>query len=109
MPAFDASSKGGSGITHYSSPATHMDTPDHQRGASWGSRNTSKEWRSQQEDLIRKGKFGKAMEMDIRDTKRKFGTKYDKGMKEMIDHSIGKGHITHAEGNRFKRKYISCK
>ena len=109
MPAHSASQNANSGISHYSGPATHMDTGDHFNTASWGSRNTSKEWRGVQEDLINRGKFGKAMEMDIRDVTRKFGSKYNKGMAEMVDYAIGKDFISAAEGRRMKRKYLKCK
>ena len=46
---------------------------DHRKTASWGSWAKASQWRSQQAKLIDKDKFGKAMEMDIRDIKRKFG------------------------------------
>ena len=48
------------------------------------------------------------MEMDIRDIKRKFGKKYNKGIREMIDYAIDEQHITRAEGRRLKRKYTKC-
>lgn len=35
--------------------------------------------------------------MDIRDIKRKFGKKYNKGISEMIDYAISEGHITRAK------------
>jgi hypothetical protein len=43
-----------------------MDIDDHYQTASWGNCTTSKQWQDVQEDLIRRGKFGKAMEMDIK-------------------------------------------
>ena len=46
------------------------------------------------------------MEMDIKDVKRKFGTKYNQGMREMIDYAKDKGFITNKEANRLKRKYV---
>lgn len=46
---------------------------DHRKTVSWGSWAKASQWRSQQAKLIDKDKFGKAMEMDIRDIKRKFG------------------------------------
>ncbi|WP_406567254.1 RHS repeat domain-containing protein [Chryseobacterium kimseyorum] len=106
MPANAASQAGGSGISHYKGPATMMDNADHFQTASWGNRTTANQWRSVQEDLISRGKFGKAMEMDIRDVKRKFGNKYDVGMHEMIDYAKNKGYITNAEGQRLKRQHL---
>ena len=110
MPAYKAVKDGGmSGrISHYKSPATWMTEADHRKTASWGSGAKASQWRSQQAKLIDKGKFGKAMEMDIRDIKRKFGKKYNKGISEMIDYAIGEGYITRAEGRRLKRKYTRC-
>ena len=99
MPAYKAVKEGGmSGrVSHYKSPATWMTKADHRKTASWGSWAKASQWRSQQAKLIDKGKFGKAMEMDIRDIKRKFGKKYNKGISEMIDYTIGEGHITRAK------------
>ena len=110
MPAYKAVKDGGmsGGISRYKSPATWMSKADHQKTASWGRWATAIEWRSQQAKLIDKGKFGKAMEMDIRDIKRKFGKKYNKGIREMIDYAIDEQHITRAEGRRLKRKYTKC-
>ena len=95
MPAYKAFKEGGmSGrVSHYKSPATWMTKADHRKTASWGSWAKASQWRSQQAKLIDKGKFGKAMEMDIRDIKRK----YNKGISEMIDYAIGEGHITRAK------------
>ncbi|MTG99521.1 MULTISPECIES: hypothetical protein [Myroides] len=56
--------------------------------------------------MIRRGKFGKAIEMDIKDIKRKFGGKYNEGMKDMIDYAIDNDYITSKEGKRLKRKYL---
>ncbi|MFT3936539.1 MAG: DUF6531 domain-containing protein [Chitinophagaceae bacterium] len=109
MPANAAVRKAGAGITPYSGPATWMEAADHMQTASWGSRTTASQWRSVQEDLIKRGKYGKAMEMDIRDVERKFGNKYDKGMKQMIDYAVEKEYISRAEGNRLKREYLCPK
>nr|WP_260200447.1 RHS repeat-associated core domain-containing protein [Cruoricaptor ignavus] len=71
MPAHNSIKSGGSAISHYSAPSTWMERVDHLKTASWGSATTSKGWRTVQADLISRGKFGKAMEMDIRDVQRK--------------------------------------
>lgn len=44
--------------------------------------------------------------MDIKDLKRKFGSKYNDGMTEMVDYAISQKYITPAEGNRLKRKHL---
>ncbi|MTG99496.1 hypothetical protein GJV76_15470 [Myroides sp. BIT-d1] len=115
MPAFSSTNKAskvkanqptGPNISKYSGPSTYMNKADHMKTASWGNRGTVRIWREVQEDLIRNGKFGKAMEMDIKDVKRKFGNKYNNGMKDMIDYAIDKGYVINKEGNRLKRKYL---
>ena len=108
MPASASSKAGGSGVSHYRGPATWMSTADHRQTASWGNRSTSRQWRIVQSDLISRNKFGKAMEMDIKDVTRKFGNKYNKGMREMIDYAIDKDYVSRAEGNRLKRRYLKC-
>ena len=68
MPAYKAVKESGiSGrVSHYKSPATWMTKADHRKTASLGSWAKASQWQSQQAKLIDKGKFGKAMEMDIR-------------------------------------------
>ena len=107
MPAF-ASYKNipNIGIAFGEGTSTWMEILDHRDTASWGNSKKSKIWKKVQEDLILRGKFGKAMEMDIKDVKRKFGTKYNQGMREMIDYAKDKGFITNKEANRLKRKYV---
>ncbi|MDN3693344.1 RHS repeat-associated core domain-containing protein [Chryseobacterium tructae] len=105
MPAFTSYKGSGLGISHYKGPSTWMETADHMKTASWGNYATAKQWRGVQEDLINRGKFGKAMEMDIKDVKRKFGSKYNQGMQEMIDYAKTEGQITSREAARLKRKY----
>jgi RHS repeat-associated protein len=107
MPSNSASRNAGSGITEYSGPATYLSEVDHKKTASYGRGENAQRWRNHQEDLIKRGKFGKAMEMDIRDVKRKFGNKYNAGMSEMIDYAKGKGQISETEGRRLKRKYCN--
>lgn len=74
-----------------------MTKAEHRKTASLGSWAKASQWQSQQAKLIDKDKFGKAMEMDIRDIKGKLGEKYNKGISEMIDYAIGEGHITRAK------------
>ena len=105
MPAYSSYKNTGVNVSHYTGPATWMETADHMKTASWGGSTSAKQWRDMQEDLIKRGKFGKAMEMDIRDVKRKFGSKYNKGMEEMIEYAKARGQIGSKEANRLKRKY----
>ena len=84
-------------VSHAKGPAIWMPTPDHLDTASWGSYNKGKQWRAYQKELIDSGKFGKAMEMDIRDVQRKFGSQYNDGIREMLEYAGDNGYITNAE------------
>src|SRR5690606_12374958 len=91
--------------SHRRGPATWMTTADHKKTASWGSWAYAKRWREYQKELIQRGKFGKAMEMDIRDVQRHCGNRYNQGIREMIDYAADEGFITRKEANRLKRRY----
>src|SRR5262249_14982379 len=77
-------------------PAIWMERADHLETNSWGSKkikptakypySTSEEWRAAQNDLIRQGKHMEAVQMDIDDIRAKFGSKYDRGIQEMLDY-----------------------
>ena len=115
MPASQALQNGGGSISRDNAPSIWMETNDHRKTkdnlngtASWGRWKEADRWRSHQAELIRKGKVGKAMEMDIRDIKRKFGKKYNQGLIEMIDYAIKNEYINRKEGRRLKRKYAKC-
>ncbi|HSC69488.1 MAG TPA: DUF6531 domain-containing protein [Cellvibrio sp.] len=93
------------GLSHYSGPAIMMDTADHWKTASHSRQGAAaKFYRRQQKKYIDRGQFHKAMEMDIDDIKRNFGTKYDSSMKQAIDYAESKGYITRAQSKRLKRK-----
>ena len=64
-----------------------MDTADHQKTKSWGSSKKAKQYRKEQEELIKQGKFKEAQQMDINDVRSKFGNKYDEGIKQMQDYT----------------------
>jgi hypothetical protein len=76
-------------------PAIWMEIADHWQTNSWGQRtfkptrkypyySSADEWRAAQAELIRKGKIREAVQMDIDDIQSKFGSKYDKGIQEML-------------------------
>lgn len=83
-----------------------MDKLDRQLTASWRRRKSASQWRSVQESLIQRGLFGKAMEMDIRDIQRKFGSTYNDAMREMIQSANKEALITNKEAKRLKNKYL---
>ncbi len=68
-------------------PAVSMDKGDHWNTASWGSSAEAKAYRKAQQKLIEAGKFKEAQRMDIFDLQNKFGSKYNKAIKEMIDYT----------------------
>ena len=83
-------------ISKYDGPSIWMETADHMKTNSWGTGaiiptakypyKTAEQWRAAQRELITKGKFREAMQMDIDDIRAKFGNKYERGIKEMSEH-----------------------
>jgi hypothetical protein len=67
-------------------PGIWMEKADHYKTKSWGSSDEAVAWRAKQKELIDQGKFREAVEMDIQDIRSKFGDKYEKGIKEMLDY-----------------------
>lgn len=65
-------------------PAIKMDRADHRQTASCGSSREAKEYREVQKELIDKGKFREAVQMDIDDIRDKFDSKYDKPISQML-------------------------
>ena len=61
-------------------PAILMDAADHRQTASYGSSNEAKAYRALQQQLIERGDFKAAFEMDVADIHLKFGNKYDAGI-----------------------------
>jgi RHS repeat-associated protein len=66
-------------------PAIQMDYDDHRAVYSTGSSRQAKAWRQWQQELIDAGRIDEAVQMDIDDVRRRFGTKYDDSIKEMLD------------------------
>lgn len=71
-------------------PAIVMDTPDHQKTASWGNSKEAQKYRNQQKQLVNEGKFKDAQQMDILDIQNKFGKKYDEHINQMQQFTGGK-------------------
>ncbi|WP_016799222.1 RHS repeat-associated core domain-containing protein [Vibrio cyclitrophicus] len=68
-------------------PAVSMDKADHRQTASWGNSKEARTYRQQQKELIEKGDFRGAQQMDINDVQSKFGSRYDSGIKQMQDYT----------------------
>lgn len=88
MPANDIN-----GLNLNDGPAIVMDKADHRQTASCGSSQEAREYRAQQEALIKEGKFEEAMQMDIDDIHDKFGDKYDDAIAQMKERAREKGLI----------------
>lgn len=58
-------------------PAIIMDKEDHRLTASYGNSREAQEYRAAQKELIDKGDFKSAYQMDVDDLHSKFGDKYD--------------------------------
>lgn len=68
-------------------PSIWMETADHFKTASHGRRGREgKVYRARQAALIEQGKFDEALQMDIDDIRYKFGTKYDEGIRQMLEY-----------------------
>jgi len=65
-------------------PAIKMEKADHRQTASCGNSKEAREYQSAQKELIDNDKFREALQMDIDDIREKFGSKYDKGIYEML-------------------------
>ena len=72
MPA-----KSASPLSIEDGPAILMDATDHRQTASYGSSKQAQAYRAQQQQLIAKGDFEGAFNMDVADIQIKFGSKYD--------------------------------
>ncbi|NMA74915.1 MAG: hypothetical protein GX963_12320 [Bacteroidales bacterium] len=81
-----------------------MEANDHYQTASHGRQGLSGQiYREKQASYIDKKRFDKAMEMDIKDIKSKFGTKYDSSMVEAIETAKSKGLINNSQAKRLKK------
>jgi hypothetical protein len=69
-------------------PSVWMTKADHVRTASWGSSKSAQAYRLKQKNLIKQGKLREAIQMDIDDIRKKFGSKYDENIKQMLQ-SLG--------------------
>mgnify|MGYP000392317116 FL=1 len=81
MPA-DASST----LDRTEGPCIEMKKEDHRKTASCGNSIEAREYRAKQKELIDKGDFRGAIQMDIDDIRGKFGDKYDAQIKEMLEY-----------------------
>lgn len=74
------------GLERNDGPAIRMDKEDHRETASCGNSIEAREYRAYQKELIDKGKFREALQMDIEDIRSKFGNKYDNAISQMLEY-----------------------
>jgi hypothetical protein len=67
-------------------PTVWMTVKDHSKTASYLNTEETKAYRAKQDALIRNGDFRGAIQMDINDIQSKFGSKYDPGIKQMLNY-----------------------
>lgn len=67
-------------------PAIIMDKEDHRQTASCGNSKEAIEYRHKQSEYIENGQYDKAVEMDVKDLKDKFGDKYNRHISEMKEY-----------------------
>lgn len=76
-----------SSMTQDKGPAIQMDPIDHKQTASYANSSDAQRYREKQKELLNQGRLNEAIQMDVDDIRSKFGNKYDKAIKEMIDYS----------------------
>ena len=62
-----------------------MDSADHALTASHNTQAGHTTYRLRQERLIKQGKIGEAIQLDIDNIRELFGDKYDEAIREMLD------------------------
>ena len=67
-------------------PCIEMERSDHRQTDSCGRSMEAQEYREMQRELINRGDFRGALQMDIDDIHEKFGNKYDVQIKEMLQY-----------------------
>ena len=82
MPADSASP-----YTKNEGPGIQMSINEHMQTDSWGSSKEAKRYRAKQKELIEKGLFSEAQQMDIDNVRDLFGNKYDEGIKQMLEYT----------------------
>jgi hypothetical protein len=68
-------------------PVLNMTIADHRATESWGSFAEAQAYRDVQAALIQDGLFKEAQQMDIDNVRALFGTKYDEGIRQMLEYT----------------------
>lgn len=88
---YDANKKQIGTVTAGTAPCILMTPEDHQKTLSYKSSTDAINYRKQQQDLVSKGKYVQAVQMDIDDIRAKFGNKYDIAISDAWVYMIGLG------------------
>lgn len=87
MPSNDVSP-----LSTYKGPAIRMITDDHKKTASWGNSSSAKTFRGKEATKIKNGEFLGAQQLGISDVQRKFGSKYNAAINDMVSYTKGLGY-----------------
>ena len=68
-------------------PAVRVDPLDHRQTTSYGRSAEARAWRATQQRLILEGRFREAQQMDVDELRRRFGSKYEEGIKQMLEYT----------------------
>lgn len=79
-------------LSSYKGPAIRMITDDHKKTASWGNSSSAKTFRSKEAKKIKNGEFLGAQQLGISDVQRKFGSKYNAAINDMVSYTKGLGY-----------------
>jgi hypothetical protein len=71
-------------IPRNEAPSIQMETLDHRQTGSWGNSANAQQYRADQLKLLDKGDTAGALQMDIKNVRDLFGTKYDGAISEML-------------------------
>lgn len=85
MPSKEALT--GSPLSAGQGPSILMDWQDHRRTKSHGRKREANAYRAKQKRLIEQGRFNDAQQMDIDDVRKKFGSKYDNEIEQMLEYT----------------------
>ncbi|MFJ9084685.1 DUF6531 domain-containing protein [Streptomyces sp. NPDC102384] len=71
-------------LTAHSGPAIRMEKADHRALTSTGSSKAAKRTQALQRNYVKQGKFDKAMAIEIKDVRSKFGNKYNNHIEDAV-------------------------
>lgn len=73
-------------------PVITMVKSDHKLTASWGNKPSARDFAAKEKALIDKGSFLAAQDLGINDVRSRFGTKYNKAIRQMRNYTKSLGY-----------------